>query len=94
MKLSLAIASLAVLLLSACSKEAPKPAPVAVPEAPKAEAPAAPAAAALQLQCPWTAHHSSVQQNVSTGVAHPHHHHHHHPHHHHHQCHVSPLQRF
>jgi len=45
MKLSLAIASLAVLLLSACSKEAPKPAPVAVPEAPKAEAPAAPATA-------------------------------------------------
>jgi len=45
MKLSLAIASLAVLLLGACSKEAPKPAPVAVPEAPKAEAPAAPAAA-------------------------------------------------
>ena len=45
MKLSLAIASLAVLLLSACSKEAPKPAPVAVLEGLKAEDPAAPAAA-------------------------------------------------
>jgi outer membrane PBP1 activator LpoA protein len=46
MKISLVTAAVAALLLSACGKEAPKPAPQAVPEAPKAEAPAAPAAAA------------------------------------------------
>ena len=46
MKISLVTAAVAALLLSACGKEAPKPAPQAAPEAPKAEAPAAPAATA------------------------------------------------
>ena len=46
MKISLVTVAVAALLLSACGKETPKPAPQAAPEAPKAEAPATPAAAA------------------------------------------------
>jgi hypothetical protein len=44
MKLPLFVVGITALLLSACGKEAPKPAPQAAPEAPKAAAPAAPAA--------------------------------------------------